>query len=46
MKRFKAVAAEKQVNLFRLIIEVSAIDQKKPSEELMRQVADKIRAEI
>ena len=46
VKRFKAVAAEKQVNLFRLIIEVSAIDQKKPSEELMRQVADKIRAEI
>ena len=46
VKRFKAVAAEKQVNLFRLIIEVSAIDQKKPSEELMRQVADKIKAEI
>ena len=41
-KRFKAVAEEKQVDLFRLIAAVSAQDRKNPSEELMRQTADRL----
>lgn len=40
VKRFKAVAEEKGVSLYRLIMEVSAINQKNPNEELMRKVAD------
>jgi len=43
VKRFKAVAEEKQVNLFRLIAAVSAIDQKSPSEELIARTADTLR---
>lgn len=43
-KRFKAVAEEKEVNLFRLIIETSVINQKNPSEGLMNEVADRILA--
>ena len=39
VKRFQTVAAEKQVNLYRLIAEVSTVDQKAPSEELIRQIA-------
>ena len=42
VKLFKTVAAEKKVNLFRLIVEVSAINRKNPSEALMREVAEKI----
>ncbi len=42
VKRFKAVAAEKRVNLYRLITEVSAIDQKAPSEAMIAQVADNL----
>ena len=41
-KRFKAVAEEKQVDLFRLIAAVSAQNRKNPSEELMRQIADRL----
>ena len=41
-KRFKAVAEEKQVDLFRLIAAVSAQDRKNPSDELMRQTADRL----
>lgn len=42
VKKFKAVAAENNVNLFKLIIEVSKIDRKSPSEDLMREVAAKL----
>lgn len=43
VKKFKEIAAEKQVNLFRLIAEVSAVNQKNPSEELISQTAVQIR---
>lgn len=43
VKTFKEVADKTQVNLFRLIVETSKIDQKKPSEELMYSVAEKLR---
>lgn len=43
VKKFKTIAQEKQVNLFRLIVEVSAIDQKSPSEELIAKVADTLK---
>ena len=39
----KTIAQEKQVNLFKLIVEVSAIDQKSPSEELIAKVADTLK---
>lgn len=42
--RFRSAAAEKQVNLFRLIAEVSAVDRKSPSEELIAKTADSILA--
>ena len=42
VKMFKTVAEEKKVNLFRLIVEVSAINRKNPSEALIRETADKI----
>lgn len=38
--RFCAIAEEKNVNLLRLIVEVSKRDQKAPSEALIRQIAD------
>ena len=43
VKTFQAVAEEKGVDLFRLICEVSEIDKKSPSKELMEQTADKLR---
>ena len=43
VKKFRAVAEETGVDLFRLIIEVSEKNQKDPSEELMRETADRIR---
>lgn len=43
VKKFKTVAEEKQVNLFKLIVDVSAVDQKAPSEELIAQVAETLR---
>ena len=42
LKTFKAVAAEEKVNLFKLICEVSAINQKNPNEALIREVAAKL----
>lgn len=39
---FKAVAAEKGVDLYKLIIETSRLDMKKPSRELMEQVAGRL----
>lgn len=42
VKKFKAVSEEKNVNLFKLIAQVSAIDRKAPSEHLIHQVADKL----
>lgn len=43
VKKFKSVSAEKNVNLFQLIAQVSAIDRKAPSADLIGQVADKLR---
>ena len=42
VKTFKKVAEEEHVNLFRLITEVSAANQKNPSEDLMRETAKKM----
>lgn len=39
LKKFKAAAQEHQVNLYRLIVEVSAMDQKAPSDELIAKTA-------
>lgn len=41
--RFKNIAAEYDVPLYPLVVEVSKIDQKAPSEELIRQVAAKLK---
>lgn len=38
-KTFKKVAAEQNVSVYQLIVEVSKIDRRKPTEELMRTVA-------
>lgn len=38
-KRFQDIAAECGVPLYKLVVEVSKLDQKAPSEELIRQVA-------
>ncbi|MBR3561391.1 MAG: 4-hydroxy-2-oxovalerate aldolase [Oscillospiraceae bacterium] len=43
LDRFRTIAKEKDVNLFRLIAEVSRQDQKSPSEELIARVADTLR---
>ena len=43
VKTFKKVAAENDVNLFKLIAEVSAINRKNPSVELMEEVAAKLK---
>ncbi|WP_293007349.1 MULTISPECIES: 4-hydroxy-2-oxovalerate aldolase [unclassified Oscillibacter] len=42
VKKFKAVAAEKRVNLYRLITEVSAIDQKAPADAVIARIADSL----
>lgn len=42
VKTFQAVAKDTGVDVKRLIVEVSAIDRKSPSEELMRRTAEKI----
>lgn len=42
VKRFRAIADEKKVNLFQLIVETSAINKKAPSEDLIKNVADKM----
>ena len=43
-KMFREVAAEKDVPLYRLILEVSKINQKNPDRSLTESVADQIRA--
>lgn len=45
LSRFKKTAAEKGVNLFHLIAEVSSVNQKDPSEELISQTADHLAKE-
>ena len=37
---FKEIASEKNVDIFKLIIEVSKIDRKAPSKELIGRIAD------
>ena len=44
VKKFKTVAEEKQVNLFHLIVEASKVDQKSPSDELIRETADRLKS--
>ena len=39
LKKFKTAAQEYQVNLYRLIVEVSALDRKAPSDELIAKTA-------
>ncbi len=41
-KMFETVAKEKHVDLYRLIVEVSKIDQKSPSMELIEKIADNL----
>lgn len=43
VKKFRTVAEETGVNLFQLIVAVSAVDQKAPSEELIRQTAAQLK---
>ena len=43
MKKFKAAAEEHQMNLYQLITEVSAINRKAPSDELIAQTAAVLR---
>ena len=42
-KIFKVVAKDTGVDLYKLIVEVSKINRKNPSEVLMREVAEKIK---
>ena len=42
-KRFKTIAQQKQVDLFKLIVDASAVDQKNPSEELISKIADTLK---
>lgn len=42
VKTFRAIAEEKKINLFRLIVEVSKINRKNPSEDLIMETAEKI----
>lgn len=42
-KTFKTVAQEEGVSLYKLIVEVSKVDRRKPSEDLMREIAAKIK---
>lgn len=43
VKKFKTAAQKEQVNLFHLINEVSAVDRKNPSDELIADIADKLK---
>lgn len=43
IKKFKTAAQEEQVNLFRLIAKVSAVDQKSPDNELIAKTANQIK---
>ena len=42
VKKFKEIAEAKRVNLYRLIVEVSAINRKNPSDALINEIADKL----
>ena len=42
VKRFRDIAAETGVDLYRLIVETSVIDKKAPSEDLIRKVAARL----
>lgn len=42
VKKFKTIAEEKNVNLFQLIVEVSKVNRKAPSDELIAEVAAKL----
>ena len=42
-KMFREVAAKKQVSLYRLILEVSKVDRKNPSLELVEKTADSLK---
>ena len=42
MNRVREISEEMDVNLFRLIVEVSKQDQKAPSEEMIRTIAAQI----
>lgn len=46
IKLFRKVAEEKQVNLYQLIVKVSAIDKKKPSEALIAEIADTLKQDM
>ena len=43
MGTFRAVAESTGVDLYQLIVETSKLDRKEPSEDLMRQVAARIK---
>ena len=43
MRRDKAIAAEYGVDVIELIVEVSKIDRKSPSEELMKKTAETLK---
>lgn len=43
-KTFKAVAQEEVVNVYALVVETSKLNRKKPTEDLMRTVAAKLKA--
>ena len=42
LKTFKKIAEQKKVSLYKLIVEVSKIDRKAPTEELMVEIASKL----
>ena len=44
LKLFRKVAEEEQVDVYQLIVQVSALDRKAPSEALMREVAANIKS--
>lgn len=43
VKNFRAAAQQAQVNLYRLIVQVSAQDRKSPSQQLIAQVAESLK---
>lgn len=42
LKTFKKIAEQKKVSLYKLIVEVSKVDRKAPTEELMVEIANKL----
>lgn len=43
LKKFKTISEEKKVNLYQLIVEVSLINRKDPSEKLIYDIADTLK---